>query len=145
VLGLLTGIILWAFSIAIPQFLFLFPQSICAGIQIGLSDVNMMPIQTSSEGTGRIFLSVCGGTLTSVICLPQQKRCHLKHKVPHLLLKQNHSHYNSTRSLHWIRTTDGAVLCIQVLHLAPALCWVLIPKAALFSVLIPALPFLIFE
>lgn len=37
--------ILWAFLIAIPQFLFLFPQSIYAGIQIGLPDVNKMPIK----------------------------------------------------------------------------------------------------
>ncbi len=59
-IGLLTGIILWAFSIAVPQFLFLFPQSICAGIQIGLSDVNMMPIKLRPKELVEFFLVYVG-------------------------------------------------------------------------------------
>ncbi len=59
-IGLLTGIILWAFSIAIPQFLFLFPQSIYAGIQIGLSDVNKMPIELCRKELVEFFLVYVG-------------------------------------------------------------------------------------
>lgn len=59
-LALLTGIILWAFLIAITQFLFLFPQSIYSGIQIGLSDVNKMPIKLRLKELVQFFLVYVG-------------------------------------------------------------------------------------
>jgi hypothetical protein len=54
------------------------------------------------------------------------------HQVPPLLLKQNRSLQNSTRSLHQIRTLEVG----SSGNLGPTLCWALIPRTGPLSVLI---------
>jgi hypothetical protein len=57
--------------------------------------------------------------------------------IPLLLIQIHTAVKNSIRSLHWIRTSNGAVLGIQGLDVAPISLWALIPGTALsFSVLI---------